>query len=138
MIERLSHITVYVEDSAAARRFYLGVLGFVPVVDKDLGAWRWVTVSPAKQREIQLVLVQIDTQPQLVNEARAHIRALLRAHALPAITLRTAACQAAYEELRARGVEFAYPPAPQFFGVETTFYDPDGNAFSLVQTPADS
>lgn len=130
MIERASHIALYVEDVRAARAFYVDVLGFTPVVDKDLGSWRWVTVAAPAQPELQFVLLEIDQH--LDAQARAHIRALQRSRSMPAVTLRTSDCQSAYDTLRARGVEFASAPVEQFFGVETTFYDVDGNTFSLV------
>jgi catechol 2,3-dioxygenase-like lactoylglutathione lyase family enzyme len=135
MIKRLSHVTLYVEDSAAARRFYVDVLGFKPVIDKDLGGWRWVTVAPPDQPDLQIVLLTIDHHPNLDAAARATVRAALRAGLMPIATLRTGDCQATHDELVARGVKFLYPPKAQFFGLETTFRDPDGNLFSLVGPP---
>jgi predicted enzyme related to lactoylglutathione lyase len=38
-----------------------------------------------------------------------------------------------YEELRAKGVEFAEAPTQQFWGWWTVFKDPDGNTYGLGQ-----
>jgi len=38
-----------------------------------------------------------------------------------------------YEELRAKGVEFAEAPTQQFWGWWAVFKDPDGNTYGLGQ-----
>jgi len=42
-------------------------------------------------------------------------------------------CQATYEELSARGVEFNQPPTVQPYGIDAAFRDPSGNQARLVQ-----
>jgi predicted enzyme related to lactoylglutathione lyase len=42
-------------------------------------------------------------------------------------------CQASYEELRGRGVEFQQPPTRQPYGIDAAFRDPSGNQIRLVQ-----
>jgi catechol 2,3-dioxygenase-like lactoylglutathione lyase family enzyme len=44
---------------------------------------------------------------------------------------------ARYDELRARGVEFAAPPAEEPFGRAVEFRDPDGHVLWLWQLPAE-
>jgi len=41
--------------------------------------------------------------------------------------------QKTYEELRAKGVEFAEAPMQQFWGWWAVFKDPDGNSYGLGQ-----
>jgi predicted enzyme related to lactoylglutathione lyase len=48
-------------------------------------------------------------------------------------------CQASYEELVGRGVEFAEAPEPRPDGIDSAFRDPSGNHLRLTQaldTPA--
>ena len=42
-------------------------------------------------------------------------------------------CQAAYEELVRRGVEFSQEPTQQPYGVDAGFRDPSGNSLRLTQ-----
>jgi predicted enzyme related to lactoylglutathione lyase len=47
--------------------------------------------------------------------------------------LETDDCQAAYDELSARGVTFNDPPTAQPYGIDTSFRDPSGNNIRLTQ-----
>ena len=47
--------------------------------------------------------------------------------------LETDDCQAAYDELSARGVVFNDPPTAQPYGIDTSFRDPSGNNIRLTQ-----
>ena len=42
-------------------------------------------------------------------------------------------CQASYEELKKRGVEFAQEPTEQPYGIDAGFRDPSGNHFRIAQ-----
>jgi predicted enzyme related to lactoylglutathione lyase len=42
-------------------------------------------------------------------------------------------CQATYDELKGRGVEFLSPPTDRFYGIEALFKDNSGNWVSLTQ-----
>jgi predicted enzyme related to lactoylglutathione lyase len=49
------------------------------------------------------------------------------------VFLTTEDCQASYEELRARGVEFTDAPEQRPYGIDCGFRDPSGNSFRLTQ-----
>ena len=49
------------------------------------------------------------------------------------IFLTTDDCQASYEELVARGVEFVETPEARPYGIDAGFRDPSGNHFRLTQ-----
>jgi predicted enzyme related to lactoylglutathione lyase len=42
-------------------------------------------------------------------------------------------CQASYEELKARGVEFSETPEERPYGIDAGFRDPSGNSIRLTQ-----
>jgi predicted enzyme related to lactoylglutathione lyase len=42
-------------------------------------------------------------------------------------------CQASYEELKSRGVEFTQPPTEQPYGIDAGFRDQSGNHFRMAQ-----
>ena len=49
------------------------------------------------------------------------------------IFLVTEDCQAAYEELKGRGVEFVEQPEERPYGIDSAFRDPSGNHIRLTQ-----
>ena len=49
------------------------------------------------------------------------------------VFLTTDDCQATYEELRDRGVEFQETPEDRPYGIDAGFRDPSGNSFRLTQ-----
>jgi catechol 2,3-dioxygenase-like lactoylglutathione lyase family enzyme len=133
MIQRLSHTTLMVDDQESAKEFYVDKLGFELRADHDMGKWRWVTVSPKGQPDLEIVLMPIDAYPKLDDEGRENLRKLLSAGMMPAAVLQTSDCRKTYDELTAKGVEFRSEPKEQFYGIEAMFRDPAGNWFSLTQ-----
>ena len=133
MIQRLSHMTLMVEDQDQAKEFYVGTLGFDLRSDHDMGAFRWLTVSPKGQPDFEIVLMPVAGYPKLDDEARESLRKLLRGGMLPTAVLQTSDCRKTYEDLVAKGVEFRGEPKEQFYGIEALFRDPFGNWFSLTQ-----
>ena len=133
MIEQLSHLTVYVLDQDEALVFYRDKLGFEVRNDVKTPNFRWLTVSPKPQPGLELALVPVDGNPQLSADAAAKLRELVRAGTFRIGVFETSDCQGTYEELKARGVEFAAPPAERFYGVEAIVKDSSGNWFTLVQ-----
>jgi predicted enzyme related to lactoylglutathione lyase len=49
------------------------------------------------------------------------------------VFLSTDDCQASYEELTARGVEFVETPEERPYGIDSGFRDPSGNHFRLTE-----
>ena len=49
------------------------------------------------------------------------------------VFLTTDDCQASYEELVKRGVEFTEPPESRPYGIDSAFRDPSGNHFRLAE-----
>ena len=49
------------------------------------------------------------------------------------IFLSTDDCQASYEELRERGVEFVDEPEERPYGIDSSFRDPSGNHLRLTE-----
>lgn len=133
MIQSLSHATVYVNDQEEAREFYVEKLGFEVRTDVTMGSFRWLTVGPKDQKELEIVLMEPKPGSMYDADTVAQIKALIAKGALGAGVFHTKDCQATYEELKARGVEFMSPPTEQFYGIEATFKDSSGNWYSLTQ-----
>jgi catechol 2,3-dioxygenase-like lactoylglutathione lyase family enzyme len=133
MIQRLSHVTIFVLDQDAAKDFYLNKLGFELNTDATMeNGFRWLTVSPKGQPDLEVILMST-TNPNTDAETSEMLRTLIRKGVLGSGVLETADCQKTYEELKARGVEFLSPPTERFYGIEALLKDDSGNWFSMSQ-----
>jgi catechol 2,3-dioxygenase-like lactoylglutathione lyase family enzyme len=133
MIQRLSHSSIYVFDQDAARDFYVNKLGFEIRMDQSMdNGFRWLTVSPKGQPDLQLILMQVDG-PNIQADVAATLKSLMEKGRLSGGVLQVDDCRATYEELKAKGVEFLSPPADRFYGVECVLKDNSGNWFSMTQ-----
>ncbi|MFY9530013.1 MAG: VOC family protein [Candidatus Acidiferrales bacterium] len=133
MIQRLSHATLYVIDQDAARDFYVNKLGFDVRMDEKMdNGFRWLTVSPKGQPDLQIILMKVDG-PNMQADVAAALRGLLAQGKLNGGVLQTSDCRTTYEELKAKGVEFLSPPKEQFYGVEAILKDNSGNWFSMTE-----
>lgn len=138
MIKRLSHATIYVTNQDEAYQFYVEKLGFEVRTDVTMGnGFRWLTVSPKAQPDLEIALMEPKGGSggggMLDEESARQIRALVEKGALGACAFDTDDCQAAYEEMKGRGVEFLSPPTQRPYGLEAVFKDNSGNWFALTQ-----
>jgi catechol 2,3-dioxygenase-like lactoylglutathione lyase family enzyme len=145
MIQKMSHTTIYVLDQDQAKDFYVGKLGFEVKVDQSLpSGFRWLTVAPKGQAEVEIILMKVGSGSTFVemkggksekNDTKDvdTIAALLKKGMFSAGAFHTADCRKTVAELKAKGVEFVSEPKDQFYGVEAVFKDPFGNWFSLTQ-----
>lgn len=134
MIQRFSHISVYVLDQDSAYDFYVNKLGFEVKTDASYGeGQRWLTVAPKGQPDLEVALMPLVADATLSEEQVAVLRDLVKAGVFGAGVLQTDDIHKEYEELKAKGVEFTRPPEEQFYGLEALFKDDSGNWFSLGQ-----
>lgn len=134
MIQRMSHTAIFVPDQDQAKDFYVAKLGFEVKTDATMpNGFRWLTVSPKGQPDLEIILMKIAAGPKIQQEDVDSIIALVRKGAFGAGVFDTADCRKTYEELKAKGVEFLAPPKEEFYGVQAVFRDPFGNWFSLTE-----
>lgn len=132
MITNVSLQTIWVNDHDEAKSFYVDKLGFVEASDVTMGdGYRWVTVAHPDHPELELTLMR--PGPPLDEEDAAAVQRMLDKGSLNAAGLRTEDCQATYDELVAKGVEFIQPPAERPYGVEAIMRDNSGNWLVLVE-----
>lgn len=132
MIRALTHVVVYVLDQDRALDFYTRKLGFEVRTDSRLDGFRWLTVGPAGQPDLAIMIAD-PSPPMFSPEDGAAVKALVSKGALNGGVLDTDDCRATYEDLRARGVVFLQEPADRPYGIEAVFRDDSGNWFSLTQ-----
>ena len=133
---KLSNAQVWVHDQDEALQFYTKKLGMEVRADvtlAELGNFRWLTVGPPGQPDISIVLMAIPGQPVMDAETAEQVRSLMAKGFAGAIFLTTDDCQASYEELTARGVEFVERPEERPYGIDSSFRDPSGNHLRLTQ-----
>ncbi len=133
MINRLSHASIYVRDQESAKKFYTEKLGFEVRMDVNMDGFRWLTVGPKDQKDLELVLMEAKPGYMMDEDTVNAINLLISKGALGAGVFHTPNCQATYEELKSRGVEFMAPPQEKPYGIEATFKDDSGNWYSLTQ-----
>ncbi|HWV85636.1 MAG TPA: VOC family protein [Capillimicrobium sp.] len=133
---RIASAQVWVHDQDEALDFYTRKLGMEVHADvtlPEMGDFRWLAVGPADQPDVSIVLMAIPGEPVFDEETAEQVRTLMAKGAATAIFLSTDDCRAAYEELRARGVEFVEAPEERPYGIDCGFRDPSGNHFRLTQ-----
>ena len=138
MISKMSHAAIFVLNQQAALEFYRDKLGFEVRTDATMdGGFRWLTVGPKDQPDFEIILME-PSPGYMFDEATANqVRDLVQQGKLGAGVFDTPNCQATYEELSGKGVEFLSPPSEQPWGIGAVFKDNSGNWFSLSQHPED-
>lgn len=134
MITRLSHAGVSVLDYDSAKAFYTEKLGFDVRNDVEMDGFRWLTVSPPGQPDMEFILTR-PGPPMHDEETAAQLRSLVAKGALNGGVWATDDCRKTFEELSARGVVFLQEPAERPYGIEAVFRDDSGNWFSLTEYP---
>jgi uncharacterized glyoxalase superfamily protein PhnB len=133
---KISTTQLWVHDQDEALAFYTDKLGMEVRADvtlAEMGDFRWLTVGPPGQPEIAIVLMAIPGAPVMDSSTAEQVRELMGKGFAGTVFLTTDDCQAAYEELAARGVEFVEAPEQRPYGIDAGFRDPSGNHFRLTQ-----
>src|SRR6266516_8133528 len=133
---KLSNAQVWVHDQDEALAFYTQKLGWEVRADvtlSELGNFRWLTVGPAGQPDVAVVLMKIPGQPVMDDETAEQVRTLMAKGFAGTVFLTTDDVWADYEELKGRGVEFTEEPEERPYGIDSGFRDPSGNSFRLTQ-----
>ena len=132
----LEHMAIVVDDYDAAIEFFVGALGFELVEDSPAFTTvegrpkRWVVVRPPGA-QTGLLLAQADGERQ-----RAAVGDQFAGRV--GLFLRVDDFDAAYERMRAAGVEFAGEPRSEPYGRVVVFRDVAGNRWDLLGPPDDS
>jgi len=134
MINRMSHISIYVLDQDSAYDFYINKLGFKIHTDAPMGpSMRWLTVNPPDQPDLEITLIQVEEGMMFNAESAKMMRQLVSKGTFGFGVFECNDIYATYEELKNKGVEFIKSPKKEFYGIEALFKDDSGNWFSLGQ-----
>jgi predicted enzyme related to lactoylglutathione lyase len=133
---RIANAQLWVHDQDEALEFWTTKVGLEvreDVTVPEMGNFRWLTVGPAGQPDFSLVLMAIPGPPMMDDETAQQVHDLVAKGFAGTVFLTTDDCQASYEELRGRGVEFVEAPEPRPYGIDAGFRDPSGNSVRLTQ-----
>ncbi len=136
---KVSTAQLWVHDQDEALEYYTNKVGMEvrqDVTVPELGNFRWLTVGPAGQDDISIVLMAIPGAPMLDAETQQQIADLMAKGFAGTVFVTTDDCQKSYEEMKARGVEFVDAPQQMPYGVDCGFRDPSGNHLRLTQINA--
>ena len=129
-------VGLYVRDQDEAHDFYVGKLGFRVHTDARNGNYRWLTVQHPDQPSFQLGLFAPD-QPMIDAPTVQALHEIVAKGAMPPLVLVVDDCRAAFDQMRARGVEFTQEPMDRYGSVDANFRDPSGNGWKMIQARRD-
>jgi catechol 2,3-dioxygenase-like lactoylglutathione lyase family enzyme len=133
---QIANTQLWVHDQDEALAFYTEKLGMEVRTDvtlPEMGDFRWLTVGMPGQDDFSIVLMAIPGAPVMAAETGEQVKDLMAKGFAGTAFLTTEDCQASYDELRARGVEFTETPEERPYGIDCGFRDPSGNSFRLTQ-----
>ncbi|WP_033442893.1 VOC family protein [Saccharothrix sp. NRRL B-16314] len=123
---KVSHMFLHVRDQEEALTFYRDVIGLEVRLDAPIEQYRWLTVGPADQPDVQIML----ENPEMgrpADDATA-MKELMAKGSLGSVIFQVDDCDAKFEQVRAAGAEVMQEPVDQVYGVrDCAFRDPSGN-----------
>jgi catechol 2,3-dioxygenase-like lactoylglutathione lyase family enzyme len=138
VLQHVSHVNVWVHDQDEALEFYTRKLGFEvreDVTVEQFGGFRWLTVGPVNQPDLQFIL-SLPGPPAIDPGDADELMALVARGAVSGggtAIFRSDDVRATYADLSARGVEFTQEPMERSYGIDAAFRDPSGNGFRIMQ-----
>jgi catechol 2,3-dioxygenase-like lactoylglutathione lyase family enzyme len=133
---KISSTQLWVHDQEEALAFYTEKVGMEVRADvtlPEMDGFRWLSVGPAGQPDVAIVLMAIPGPPMMDAETTGQVETLMAKGFAGTVFLTTDDCQASYEELSARGVDFHETPEERPYGIDSGFRDPSGNNLRLAQ-----
>ena len=126
-----------VDDHDKAIAFYRDAMGFEVRSDVGSGHMRWITVGPASQPDINILLAPPAADPGISPSDRAAISDLLAKGLLGWLNFSTSDLEAAFDRVQASGAEVVQEPMDQPYGArDCAFRDPAGNLIRITQAPS--
>jgi predicted enzyme related to lactoylglutathione lyase len=122
------------DDPDAALAFYRGILGFEVRSDVGSGAMRWITVGPAGQPGMSILLAPPAADPGVTGEERRVIAEMMAKGTYGWILLATSDLDGTFGKVQAGGAEVVQEPAEQPYGIrDCAFRDPAGNLIRIQE-----
>ncbi len=124
---RINITSVFVDDQAAALRFYTEVLGFVKKTEVPVGEFLWLTLASPDQPDGVQLLLEPSAHPAVPPYKKA-----LVADGIPAAQFAVDDVQAEYGRLKGLGVTFTQEPTQMGPVTTAVFDDTCGNLIQIA------
>lgn len=132
----ISTVNLWVHDQEVALDFWTRMIGFELRSDwtfPEIEGFRWLTVGPRDQPDIEIALMAVPAPPVLTPSQRDLVEKVMTSGLAGPVFLVTDDVHRDYDALLAKGVEFTEKPEPRPYGIDCGFRDPSGNQIRLAQ-----
>ncbi|MEE4540465.1 VOC family protein [Streptomyces sp. V4-01] len=122
------------EDPDASVAFYRDVLGFEVRSDVGQGRMRWITVGPAGQPDVSILLAPPGADPGVTEEERRTVAEMMAKGTYGWILLATRDLDGTFAQVQAGDTEVVQEPTDQPYGIrDCAVRDPAGNLVRIQQ-----
>ena len=119
-------------DPDESLAFYRDALGFEVRNDVGYEGMRWITVGPAGQPEVSVVLYPPTADPAITEEETRMIAEMMAKGTFATLVLSSPDVDAAFDAVQAAGAEVIQEPTDQPYGIrDCAFRDPAGNQIRI-------
>ncbi|GAA2009026.1 catechol 2,3-dioxygenase-like lactoylglutathione lyase family enzyme [Nakamurella flavida] len=121
-------------DPDAAVAFYRDTLGLEVRNDVENGGMRWITVGPADQPDVSVVLYPPEGDPGITSDERRTIAEMMAKGTFARMLLAADDLDATFDRVQATDAEIVQEPTEQFWGVrDFAVRDPAGNLLRIQE-----
>ncbi|MGV9283686.1 VOC family protein [Streptomyces sp. NPDC003730] len=122
------------DDPEASLAFYRDVLGFEVRKDVGDGRMRWITVGPAGQPDVSLLLAPPAADPGITDAERRTVAEMMAKGTYGWLLLATEDLDGTFEKARAGDAEIVQEPTEQPYGIrDCAVRDPAGNQIRIQE-----
>ncbi len=122
------------DDPDASLAFYRDTLGFEVRSDVGEGTMRWISVGPAGQPDVSILLSPPAVDPGITEQERATIAEMMAKGTYGWILLATEDLDGTFEKGQATDAEVVQEPTEQPWGMrDCAFRDPAGNMVRIQE-----
>ncbi len=121
-------------DPDAAKKFYGEILGFEIRKDVGYNGMHWITVGPADQPDVNIVLFPPEATPGLIDDERRVVSEMMAKGSYASLVFSTKDVDGVFAQLQATDAEVVQEPTDQPYGArDCAFRDPAGNMIRIQQ-----
>lgn len=121
-------------DPDATMAFYRDVLGFEVRNDVGYEGMRWITVGPAGQPDVSIVLQPPAGDPNITDDERRTIAEMMAKGTYAGIMLATSDLDGVFARLQSSGARIIQEPTEQTWGArDCAVRDPSGNEVRIQE-----
>jgi catechol 2,3-dioxygenase-like lactoylglutathione lyase family enzyme len=121
-------------DAEASLAFYRDTLGFEIRNDVEMRGLHWITVGPAGQPDMNIVLYPPGVDPGITDDERRTIAEMMAKGTYGIITFATPDLDGVFDRLQANDADVVQEPTDQPYGIrDCAIRDPSGNLIRINQ-----